>query len=88
MFLYRAIYVLHELSKAQHIIATLNVSCLSFAIAIFVALSIIYHCGCRLQSVKAMLKLYYDLNRPNLEISCSKHLLGCYCHPDYACYLL
>ena len=32
--------------------------------------------------------VYFDLNLPNLEMFCSRHLLGCYCHPDYACYLV
>ena len=35
-----------------------------------------------------ILKLYYDLNWPNLEIFCSRHLLGCYCNPDYVWYLV
>ena len=34
------------------------------------------------------LKLYYDLNWPNLEIVCSRYLLGCYCHPNYVCHLV
>ena len=37
---------------------------------------------------KMNLKLYYDLNWPILEIFYSRHLLGCYCDPDYVCYLL
>ena len=28
---------------------------------------------------------YYDLERSALEMFCSKHLLGWYCHPEYVC---
>ena len=34
------------------------------------------------------LKLYYDLNLSILEMFCSSHLFGCYCHPEYVCHLV
>ena len=34
------------------------------------------------------LKLYYHLDLSFVDNFCSKHLLGCHCHPDYVCYLV
>ena len=34
------------------------------------------------------LKVYYDFASSILEMFCSSHLLGCYCHPDYLCQLV
>ena len=48
----------------------------------------VLHMVCKGLNVQKTLKLYYDLNLSNLEIFCSRHLLGCYCHPDYVCYLV
>ena len=41
-----------------------------------------------LRNMPSMLEMHYDLNWPNLKIFCSRHLFGCYCHPDYVCHLV
>ena len=35
-----------------------------------------------------IINLYYDFDWSILKMFCSKHLLGCYCHPDYVMCML
>ena len=55
--------------------------------SIFIRLSSsVSHSRCTLYVFSVVFELYSDWSV--LEIFRSKRLLGCYCHPDYVCYLV